>query len=337
VAVSAPEGIPFRCASFEGHVLFLNRPHPEPKGDGWPYAKHFVGKARRFELRLQGRFLSDPGSAEDVFFGIELTKVVGMSWALRSTANWIMSVVSLLCAARGVSYSYSLDIAHLPDGDVLRPHLAFPLVAADVVAATPSGEQPPPLSEPRNPMTMAQRQAVRLNCTDTFTFAYWSKQADFAAWKICNMPMGWSASFSSFIGSQSVHMTTYRLKRSVAEGGLHTERNKRCLCRLVLSNSCVAGATVPAAVTDEKAVGAGAADKPEPRAAPVSLRPLDHMRPRPWCLEEAELPLEELDRLWTNRHFTGSYTKDAEEPQPRRPSWLSSVACCSATARHGIR
>jgi len=331
--VNAPEGIPFRCAGFEGHVLFLNRPHPEPQGDGWPYAEHFVGKARRFELRLQGRFLSDPGSAEDIFFGIELTKVVGMSWALRSTANWIMNVVSLLCAARGVSYSYSLEISHLPDGDVLRPHLAFPLVAADVVVATPSGEPVPPLCDPLGAMTLVQRQAVRLNCTDTFTFAYWSKQADFAAWRITNMPMGWSASFSSFIGSQSVHMTTYRLKRPAAEGGLHTERNKRCLCRLVLSNSCVAGSAGAAALADEKA----AADRPEPRAAPDSLRPPDHTRPRPWCLEEAELPLEELDRLWTNRHFAGPHA-GAEELEPRRASWLSSYGCCTATAnRHGIR
>ncbi|CAK0861682.1 unnamed protein product, partial [Prorocentrum cordatum] len=95
----------------------------------------------------------------------------------------------------------------------------------------------------------------------------------------------------------------------------------------VLSNSCVAGSAGAAALADEKA----AADRPEPRAAPDSLRPPDHTRPRPWCLEEAELPLEELDRLWTNRHFAGPHA-GAEELEPRRASWLSSYGCCTATA-----
>lgn len=232
VRVNSPSPVPINGAGFVGWLIFLNRPDPEPPDGGWPYAEHFAGKSRRFELRLQGRFLVDPG--EDVFFGVEIPEAVVLSTGLRMTSRWILSLVSVLCAARGVAYSYSLDLEEQADGSVVRPHLAFPACAADAIVATPPGQEPPNLAAPLRQLGLDEKLRVRLNTRDTFTFAYWSKQADFARWEMCNLPLGWSSSFSSFIGSAPIHLTAYSLKRRDPGGPLHEESRKRLFMRLVL-------------------------------------------------------------------------------------------------------
>mmetsp|Transcript_94739 Transcript_94739/g.277123 ORF Transcript_94739/g.277123 Transcript_94739/m.277123 type:complete len:339 (-) Transcript_94739:118-1134(-) len=310
--VNALEGIPFESPGFRGQVLLLNRPDPEEPS--WPYYKHFQDKMRRFEFRLQGVFLVEPG--DDIFFGVELTEAAPLGPALRMTANWILGVVSLLCSARGVSYSYNLELQELPNGDVLRPHLAFPIVAADAILATPSGERPPPLTEAIAAMPLQERQKVRLNTQDTFTFAYWSKQADFERWKICNMPFGWSSSFTNFIGQQQVQLTAYRLPREGdAECPPHSEARKKRLMSLVLANS--------RASREVEAVRV---------AGPTSAHR--------WSLEAAEMSSEELDRLWFVEDRAKPDSDSGNSPSSffSWPWYLFSGAMCTCTTyRHSVR
>lgn len=227
---NALRGTPFHNSAFCGEVLFLNVPYPPAPDDKWAYAEHFRTKQRRFEFRLQGTFLVDPG--EDVFFGIEFTDHICLSPTLRLSASWLMTVVKTLCAARGITCSYSFDKQTLPDNDELHPHLAFPIHAADTIIATPPGETPPDLSQSLTQMSFAEKKTISLNTRDTFTFAYWSKNADFMRWKIVGMPFDWSSDFSTFIGTQDVHFTAYSLMNA---GAAHSQRAKQYFSRMVLS------------------------------------------------------------------------------------------------------
>jgi len=315
VEVNATEGIPFENAFFRGRVLLLNRPDPETAD--WPYHKHFTGKLRRFEFRLQGTFLADPG--QNVFFGVELAERVGLGPALRLTVNWLVGVVNVLCTARGVSYSYNLELAEQADGSVVRPYLAFALVAADAIVVTPQGGAPPSLTESLEPMSAQEKSRVRLNTTDTFTFAYWSKQADFVRWEMCNLPFGWRSGLANFIGRQPVHLTAYRLEPGGASE-LHSEDRKTRLMALVLTNR-----RAQAAEPGPEAAAAAAANE-EPAA-------------RPWVLEEAELSLEEY--LLLEGRPGAFVTKPRGRPQPPASppkGWLSSLGCCASTVtRHGVK
>lgn len=317
--VNASEGIPFESPGFRGRVLLLNRPDEE--NPDWPYKKHFEGKQRRFEFRLQGVFTEDPG--DNIFFGVEMAQVVGLGTALRLTANWIMNVVSILCAARGISYSYNLELQEWPNGDILRPYLAFPIVAADAIIVTPPGEAPPPLTEALDPVPLQEKRRIRFNTTDTFTFAYWSKQADFERWEMCNMPFGWSSSFTSFIGQQPVHLTAYRLDDGVLHEGPHMEARKRRLMSLVISNS-------RAEVSSSRAGPSVEADSPTRRCRPSAQR---------WSLESAELSVEEIDRLWLEEDEIRKRSKP-EFGANSYSSWstILTAGMCSCTAgRHGLR
>mmetsp|Transcript_94524 Transcript_94524/g.300005 ORF Transcript_94524/g.300005 Transcript_94524/m.300005 type:complete len:338 (-) Transcript_94524:155-1168(-) len=312
--VNSSDGIPFESPGFRGRVLLLNRPDPETPD--WSYHKHFEDKMRRFEFRLQGVFLKEPG--DNLYFGVELAKAAHLGYALRMTANWILSVLSILCAARGISYVYDLDFRKLPNGDVVRPHLAFPVVAADAIIRTPCGEVPPPITKAIQAVPQQEKLSMRFNTEDTFTFAYWTKQADFERWDICNMPFGWSSSFANFIGPQPVYLTAYRLEGGDGQGEAHSEARKARFMTLVMSNT-----------------RAGA--QPEALAAAPSSTPTPARR---WSLEEAELPLEELDRLWGN-------DGEAEKPDPGSNSLNSGVfapwsvltkgMCTCTSERHGIR
>jgi len=302
--INASEGTPFECPFFRGQVLLLNRLDPEPAG--FLYHKHFKERKRRFEFRLQGKFLKDPG--DQIFFGVELSEPVGLGPALRVTVNWIMSVVHILCSARGVTYSYSLELQELPDGSIVRPHLAFPMYAADAIIATPPGLAPPPLTETIDQMTLQERCRVRPNTTDTFTFAFWSKQADFLMWKICNMPCGWTCSFASFIGAQQVHLPIYALDDDSDTTALHTEARKRRLMTLTLRNRKVDEALPQAPSTISTAV-------------------------QKWTLEQAELTVEEFNGLMAEHR----YVTARSWPLPGS-GWLNHFVCCTSTVgRHGLR
>lgn len=96
----------------------------------------------------------------------------------------------------------------------------------DQLMVTPPEEEPPDITQSFTVTPLSERLHIRNevlpgNTRDTVTFVYFSKYVDFARWEIVNMPFGWSAPFSTFIGEGTpLSLITYRLN---AEGGPHTK------------------------------------------------------------------------------------------------------------------
>lgn len=264
--VNHPDGVPFKSSGFRGRLLFLHRadedlpacPAEIPRGatpeatggdgagsaseggsvssfDGAHYAEHFRPRERRFELRVQGVFTIDPGDPDGLFFAAELAETVGLRPVMESAVSWLLSIARMLSTARGVVFACNQELSEGPDGDILRPHIAFPMLAADAIVVTEPGEEPPPITESLEKTPLAEKKGVCLNTKDTFTFGYWSKYVDFVRWEVCNMPLGWRSSFANFIGAQRLHLVCYRLKAATGEV-THADSNKQYLLRLTLAS-----------------------------------------------------------------------------------------------------
>lgn len=231
VQVNAARGTSFENEFVRGQVLFLHKPWPEP--ESYPYSEHLASKARRFELRCQLSFKKEPG---EVYFGSEMEEDVQLSWTTRRVAHWVLGVCQMLAHAKGVWLTYRFDMEELSNGDIVRPHCAIPMIAADGVVVTPSGQTPPSITDPVPETPLSERLKVRLNTADTYTFAYWNKNMDFARWMIVGMPLGWSSSFKPFIQGQPVHLVAYTLREASPAGGdPHSDGNKQHLVRMVIS------------------------------------------------------------------------------------------------------
>mmetsp|Transcript_104183 Transcript_104183/g.185066 ORF Transcript_104183/g.185066 Transcript_104183/m.185066 type:complete len:382 (+) Transcript_104183:34-1179(+) len=206
--VNAPEVVDFENRFFSGRLLFLHQHEDLDEASTMhpAHREHFAGRARCWELRLQGTFKVPP---EEAYFGIEMAEPVGLSWARQQTAEWMVGFASMLSSARGVAFEHCLELETLENGDVLRPHFAYPLHAADVVIRTPVGEQPPSLLEGLPKMDLAEKMAVKLNTTDTFTIVTWTMYMNFVRWEICNLPFGWSDAIDTYTGRQPLHLCAF--------------------------------------------------------------------------------------------------------------------------------
>jgi len=226
--LNSAQPIPVHCDGFEGQLLFLHRPNPEP--EDWLYAEHFRGCASRFEWRVQGRFTVDPG--RNIHFGVEVSKHINLSWLLHTTVDGLLALIEKLSSARGHGFSYALEWEDREDGGVIKPHLAFPLHAADTLLVTPPDETPPDITKSFTETPLEERLRVRDevlpgNTRDTVTFVYFSKYVDFMRWEICNLPFNFSSSFSTFIGEDApVRVIVYRLE---SEDSLHTKERQQSM------------------------------------------------------------------------------------------------------------
>jgi len=215
------EVIPIDCDEFSGSFLFLQR--PEKEDDNHPCMRYFKGKRRLFEWRVQGVFKRDPG---DLYFAAEFLETPSLSWTMGLTVSWLLSIASMLSAARGVWFNYSLEKIQQADGSCIRPHLAYPMIAADGIYKTPSHETPPDIAGVFQNTSLSERQAITLDTEHTFTFIYYSQYVNFRNWEFRNLPLGWSSSLQPFVGDGPLHFTAYSLIKSVADGGQHSESNK---------------------------------------------------------------------------------------------------------------
>lgn len=231
--VNGVRGQRFENSFVQGEILFLQRPDPER--NGWAHQSYFAAKSRRFEMRCQLAFKQDPG---DVFFAAEFAHPTPLTWTTRSIANWVVSVFQMLSAAKGVWFTYALDRTQLPNGDSMRPHCAFPIIATEAVCVTPYGETPPPITEPLPESTLAEKLSVQLNTQDTYTFAYWNANLDFARWQLVNMPFGWSSPLEPFIGEQAIELRAYSLLTTPEGSVPHADKTKRTIVRLVVEKHC---------------------------------------------------------------------------------------------------
>lgn len=230
--INSTEGIPFETDFFSGHILFMHRPDPEP--ESWAWREFFEGKARCWEFRLQGKFKTNPG---EMYFAAELSEPMSIGWASIMTMQAILSFASMLASIKGIVFDYNWYLTKLDNGDILRPHFTFPLVAADVVVRTPAGQQPPLISAPLETTPLADKIATTLNVGDTYTFGFWTKYIDFVRWELVNVPLGLGGRLDTFIGKQPVDLTIYRLRTSNSDGDLRAESNKDVLARIALMHS----------------------------------------------------------------------------------------------------
>lgn len=143
---------------FAGRILILNRPQPEP--EEWTYKELFKGKQRHFQLRLQGRFKSEP--SQDVFLSVETPNAIPCETMRKKAASLMMKLCSKLVELRGFEFYYNMDWKKFPDSDILRPHCTIPLRGADFLVQTPDGEEPPSIMSNMDTMPAAPKKAVRL-------------------------------------------------------------------------------------------------------------------------------------------------------------------------------
>jgi len=225
-------GVPFENDQIRGQIIFIQRPHPEPEDGQWAYAEQFATKSRRFELRMQGVLKIE---VDEIFFGAELQEPTPIGFMLSAAVSVISAIVNSLSAARGVwNHTCPEHVVH-ENGDEERQHLVWPLFAADALICTPAGETPPDITKPIEETPLAEKQSVRFNTVDTFTFVYYSKYPDYLQWKLCNMPSAYMAySFDDFLGSRPVNVVAYGL---IDTSRGHTQANKRYLARLAISNA----------------------------------------------------------------------------------------------------
>lgn len=183
---------------FAGRILILNRPQPEP--EEWTYKELFKGKQRHFQLRLQGRFKSEP--SQDVFLSVETPNAIPCETMRKKAASLMMKLCSKLVELRGFEFYYNMDWKKFPDSDILRPHCTIPLRGADFLVQTPDGEEPPSIMSNMDTMPAAPKKAVSFNTRDTYTFAWWSKYVDLFAWRTSNFPMGLNGPLEQYVGRE---------------------------------------------------------------------------------------------------------------------------------------
>lgn len=227
--VNAPVGTPFENDVFVGESLFLHRPYPE-QGDDWQYAEHFRGASRRWELRFQGVFKTDPG---EVFFGAELAQ--GIAGGLQHTAfKWFLKFLIQIASFRGVSSHSSFEFTTREDGSEVRPHFVVPLFSAQAIQVTPKGKPPPSITRPMQETPKKDKTMIHLNTDDTFTFGFWFKHVDLVRWELCNILFNRSRDLKSLIGDQSLHLVAYSIRQG-CKGDAHAECNRGQLLRMVCS------------------------------------------------------------------------------------------------------
>jgi len=228
--INSPVPVDYENEQILGKVLFMHRPHPEPENGDWPYADYFATKKRRWELRLQGVLKSE---VEQIFFGAELAEPLTLTWGLRRCVSVGSSFVNALSSARGV-WLHGCAEANSEE----RQHLVWPLFAADVLICTPAGQTPPCLTEPFEVMPLRDRQKVRFNTADTYTFVYYTQYIDYWQWKFSNMPAKWmNSGFDEVFGSAPLNLVAYTLGD---QNGGHTQANKNYLARLVFTSTPLA-------------------------------------------------------------------------------------------------
>eukprot|EP00930_Biecheleria_cincta_P100553 TRINITY_DN92169_c0_g1_i1.p1 TRINITY_DN92169_c0_g1~~TRINITY_DN92169_c0_g1_i1.p1 ORF type:complete len:381 (-),score=36.74 TRINITY_DN92169_c0_g1_i1:125-1234(-) len=239
--INSTEGVEFENDLFSGRILFMHRPDPEP--ERWTWRERFEGKTRCWEFRLQGTFKTDPG---EMYFAAELSEPMSIGWASIITMKAILNFAYMLASIRGIDFDYNWYLTEFDNGDVLRPHFTFPLIAADIAVRTPAGEKPPLITAPLEATPLADKIATSLKAGDTYTFGFWTKYLHFARWELVNVPLGLGGSLDAFIGKQPIDLAIYGLRTSKSEGDLRAESNKIVLARIVLTHTASGKETIDA-------------------------------------------------------------------------------------------
>mmetsp|Transcript_33273 Transcript_33273/g.91723 ORF Transcript_33273/g.91723 Transcript_33273/m.91723 type:complete len:403 (-) Transcript_33273:150-1358(-) len=221
--------VEFDLDNFKGRCMLLHRPQSSYDNadaeDNYPYKKHFHGRKRLWEWRLQGRFKRRPGV---LYCGVELEEYVPVSFATRTLMRGILPLIQGALQCKLVRHEVGR-----PDDSTLRPVVVAPIWAADNTLVHRDPADAPDLTCSTLPTGLSRKAARQYwesvwaggaSAWDdggegpTFTFAVWgpSQLLDLRAWVFRKLPLMWGRDISlePFCGQQPVHAVIYELEDS---------------------------------------------------------------------------------------------------------------------------
>jgi hypothetical protein len=227
-------------------VLFMHRPTHEPwrdKANDYPFAWHFSGKQRRWEIRAQMQFKKIPEGR--MFVGLALDRYVKVG----KKANWAMGVVVASCRSiiKDLYHSFGDDPTKMDPGAEVEPHtFVMPFWAFDQMVVSELGEEPDVAGDLEGlgtRRTQGVKEYIRLmdstlenlSTDKVYTFCIWglSQFADWMTWEICGGKLlaGTRLSLNQVVGDRPILVTIYALEEdNNAEYRRHVASRKQdCL------------------------------------------------------------------------------------------------------------
>lgn len=227
-------------------VVFMHRPTHEPwrdKANDYPFAWHFAGKQRRWEIRAQMRFKKIPQGR--MYVGLALDRYVKVG----PKANWAMGVVVASCRSiiKDLYHSFGDDPAKMPAGSELEPHtFVMPFWAFDQMVVSEIGEEPDVAGDleglgtrrtggVKEYIRLMDETLKNLSTDKVYTFCIWglSQFADWMTWEICGGKLlaGRRLSLNQVVGNRPIAVTIYALEENNdAEDRRHVaSRKEDCL------------------------------------------------------------------------------------------------------------
>jgi len=195
------------------HVLF------NPPDKTGPFAEHFAGKKRLWEIRFQLRVKRAP--KKPLVFGIELAEYVPVSgWAKRIQQ---MTVAMLRKVVGNDLYHSAGEDPNTVQGEAERPVFAMPLWAFDQLIISEPGQEPDITSVEGLGMLRTEGRvnfirtmnSLQLQTDKVYTFSFWciSRFVDVLNWNLLGVVPG-GIDFNVFCGRPPVHIVIYSLEDS---------------------------------------------------------------------------------------------------------------------------
>mmetsp|Transcript_20587 Transcript_20587/g.46427 ORF Transcript_20587/g.46427 Transcript_20587/m.46427 type:complete len:400 (+) Transcript_20587:108-1307(+) len=226
---NSPEESPFDNEICTGRFVSLHRATYDralDKSGKYAFGKYFLGKKRLWEARVQFT-LKRPVEQSDLFFGIELEQYVPMNAATKQTMSLIVRMLKRVVGDQ--VYHSTGDDPKVVSGALEDPVFVMPMWAFDQFIVTPTGEEPPKLTDPDIPSMGCKRfkrireyqkeiAALKLVVGPTYTFCFWgiSQFLDKLSWQV-RMPLMSPLDFNLFAGAPPVHVVIYYLAKGEGE------------------------------------------------------------------------------------------------------------------------
>jgi len=206
--------------------MSMTRPTDDPELDAsnqYPYAEHFKGRRRLWEVRWQIRIKVAP--RKPLFFGIQLAEYVPVAGWAKAIQK---STVGLLRKAAGGDIYHSCGdnpAAAVPScGEIEEPVFAMPLWAFDQVIESEVGQEPDIrnlkglgiLRTDGRRKFMQHMSQLELRTDRVYTLAFWciSRWVDALNWRMLGVVPG-GVDFNVMCGRPPIHIVIYELEDAI--------------------------------------------------------------------------------------------------------------------------
>ncbi|CAJ1425522.1 unnamed protein product [Effrenium voratum] len=172
---------------FAGRMLMMHRP-PDRPDKPWPYAEYFAKRTRRWELRVQGRFLKIPAGklqAGVILKDFDYRQQLGLFTSWLSTLS--LAPLEYVLGCRALLSFGDRGKASLKE-DAMLAQVVSGLQVLDQIIVTPPGADPPDLDGELEGKGITRRGAASsaawsamveeveagIELGNTYTFCFWS-------------------------------------------------------------------------------------------------------------------------------------------------------------------